>query len=581
MDWRDRTDQNRPVPPMPSRETTANVLGVCGIASGSPGRRRRLDAPGGAWQGVPGGLRRPPSSPPRPAGRGRPSRGSLAPCAGLLLPVGLLLAGAPSRECGLSPGRPWSRLALAGVAMAVAGSGLRPPRVLFLPLAFAVLAAAAGRTHARVGPEGDEPHYLMVAESLLRDGDLSLDRDYAEGRYDALPRRPARAALPGAGQGRVDLLAPRRRPVGPDPPRVGPCRVRRCHRLHGAPGGARRPRGARVGARADGPRHAWPMQPAGRSCCPRRSSTMPASCSRRCRRRSPCRSASGTRGGWTSGPPAPWPSASRRACCRGSTSATHRSPSWWSRTPCGVTLAPRGPRRPRSDRRLRGGVTGSTTRRSTGSGDRGTSTGDARSSRSRRSPRASPACSSTRSSACSCTPRCLALALPGFAFLWRQRSTTGDRGGRGRGGRAPDRRRLAHVAGRLRSSRALPGADRPPPRSRRGAGLGSPRAHGRRRAPPGLDALDRPRRCASTRSSFTAIGTGRRLSSGSSPGRGSRPVSFRRYVLARPGPRPSRGRVGPGDPGGGALAHPGGRRRGRVAAAGLGLVVAGAGGRDA
>ena len=37
--------------------------------------------------------------------------------------------------------------------------------------------------HARVGPEGDEPHYLMVAESLLRDGDLSLERDYAEGRY--------------------------------------------------------------------------------------------------------------------------------------------------------------------------------------------------------------------------------------------------------------------------------------------------------------------------------------------------------------------------------------------------------------
>ena len=34
-----------------------------------------------------------------------------------------------------------------------------------------------------MGPEGDEPHYLMVADSLLRDHDLSLEHDYAEGRY--------------------------------------------------------------------------------------------------------------------------------------------------------------------------------------------------------------------------------------------------------------------------------------------------------------------------------------------------------------------------------------------------------------
>ena len=92
--------------------------------------------------------------------------------------------------CGLSSGPPLLALALAGAAIAVAGSGLRLPRVLFLPLAFAVLVAAAGRTHARVGPEGDEPHYLMVAESLLRDGDLSLERDYAEGRYTAFHDAP-------------------------------------------------------------------------------------------------------------------------------------------------------------------------------------------------------------------------------------------------------------------------------------------------------------------------------------------------------------------------------------------------------
>src|SRR5258708_2505563 len=40
-----------------------------------------------------------------------------------------------------------------------------------------------GRVKVQVGPQGDEPHYLMVADSLIRDHDLSLERDYAEGRY--------------------------------------------------------------------------------------------------------------------------------------------------------------------------------------------------------------------------------------------------------------------------------------------------------------------------------------------------------------------------------------------------------------
>jgi hypothetical protein len=170
---------------MPSRETTATVLGACGIAipallaAGGAAAR-----PGGTWQGVPGWAPF--------AGIFAAAvvlalwvhrRGSLAACAGFLFPVALLLAGAPLAGVRALSGPPLVALALAGVAIAVAGSGLRPPRGLFLPLAFAVLAAVAAQTHARVGPEGDEPHYLMVAESLLRDGDVSLERDYAEGRY--------------------------------------------------------------------------------------------------------------------------------------------------------------------------------------------------------------------------------------------------------------------------------------------------------------------------------------------------------------------------------------------------------------
>jgi hypothetical protein len=53
-----------------------------------------------------------------------------------------------------------------------------------------VYGLAAARVQAQVGPEGDEPHYLMVADSLLRDHDLSLERDYAEGRYRAFHPGP-------------------------------------------------------------------------------------------------------------------------------------------------------------------------------------------------------------------------------------------------------------------------------------------------------------------------------------------------------------------------------------------------------
>ena len=74
------------------------------------------------------------------------------------------------------------------------------------------------------------------------------------------------------------------------------------------------------------------------------------------------------------------------------------------------------------------------------------------------------------------------------------RPAAGDRGGRGRGCRAPHRGRLAHVAGRLQSARPVPGADRSPPGRRGGDGLGPAGAHGRRLASPRLDVVDRPRR---------------------------------------------------------------------------------------
>lgn len=100
----------------------------------------------------------------------------------VFIPV-LLLAGAPIPGLRALSGPPLTALALGAVAAALAGARRLPPRWLLLPVAFAIYATVAVRVQSQVGPEGDEPHYLMVADSLLRDHDVSLERDYAEGRY--------------------------------------------------------------------------------------------------------------------------------------------------------------------------------------------------------------------------------------------------------------------------------------------------------------------------------------------------------------------------------------------------------------
>jgi hypothetical protein len=102
----------------------------------------------------------------------------------------LVLVGLPVPGVAPWAGPPLAVLVLAGVVAALAGAPPRKTAAAFLPVVALVYGLAAARVQAQVGPEGDEPHYLMVADSLLRDHDVSLEADYAEGRYRSFHPAP-------------------------------------------------------------------------------------------------------------------------------------------------------------------------------------------------------------------------------------------------------------------------------------------------------------------------------------------------------------------------------------------------------
>jgi hypothetical protein len=82
--------------------------------------------------------------------------------------IGALVAGVS----GLVPARPapaWLRDPRRGGALAFAG-------------AFAIFAAGYACVRG-ILPGGDEPHYLIIADSLWRDGDLAIDDNHARGDY--------------------------------------------------------------------------------------------------------------------------------------------------------------------------------------------------------------------------------------------------------------------------------------------------------------------------------------------------------------------------------------------------------------
>ena len=95
----------------------------------------------------------------------------------------------------------------------------------------------------------------MVAESLLRDHDLSLERTTRRGATCAFHDAPLEPHYRVRGKNGRDLLAPRGRPFAADPARLRPGRLSGRVLIHGVPGRAPRPgdpRGAAPGRSATG-----------------------------------------------------------------------------------------------------------------------------------------------------------------------------------------------------------------------------------------------------------------------------------------------------------------------------------------
>ncbi len=108
-----------------------------------------------------------------------------------LSPVPLVLLLAPrSLVPAALTGSPLLALAAGGVVCALWRRPVPGSERLFFVVVLGVYALAAARVQHNLGPRGDEPQYLMVADSLVHDHDLAVEQDFKDGRYRAFAHRP-------------------------------------------------------------------------------------------------------------------------------------------------------------------------------------------------------------------------------------------------------------------------------------------------------------------------------------------------------------------------------------------------------
>ena len=129
--------------------------------------------------------------------------GAPRPMRGLWAVLAIALGAPFLPELRFLTGPPLFAAAGVPVLLSLRGSWCAAAARALLPACLMLYLGAAHRTQALVGPQGDEPHYLIVAQSLILDGDLAVENDFAAGRYRTYHEAPLEPHYLVRGKGGV------------------------------------------------------------------------------------------------------------------------------------------------------------------------------------------------------------------------------------------------------------------------------------------------------------------------------------------------------------------------------------------